>query len=174
MKRHLTTQRITRLALFTAAALILTLVENFLPPLLFFAPGVKIGLPNAAILAVLILFGPIDALVVLAAKCLLGALFAGNPIALMYSVPAGLTSLAVQYLLYRFLFPKISLLSISLTGAVIHNTVQLLIASLVVRQSLFYFLPFTLIASTIAGLFIGLAVYFTVKYLPRRVIAPDK
>ena len=170
MKKSFTTQRITRLGVFTAAALILTLVEHFLPPLLFFAPGVKVGLANAAILAALILLGPVDALVVLAAKCILGALFAGNPAALMYSVPAGLVSFGVQYLLYRFVFPKIGVVSVSLTGAVTHNAVQLLVASLVVKQSLFYFLPFTLIASVIAGLFIGFAVFFLVKYLPRRIM----
>lgn len=147
----------------------MTLVENFLPPLLVFAPGAKIGLPNAAILAVLVLLGPVDALIVLAAKCLLGALFAGSPAMLMYSVPAGLISLGVQYLLYRFTFPKIGLISISLTGAITHNAVQLLIASLILGQSLFYVLPLTLIASTIAGLFIGFAVFYTVKYLPRSV-----
>ena len=151
--------------------MILTLVENLLPPLLFFAPGVRIGLPNAAILAVLIFFGPVDALIVLAAKCLLGALFAGNPAALMYSVPAGLVSLGAQYLLYRFAFPKIGLVSISLTGAVTHNIVQLIIASLIVRQSLFYVLPLTLIASVLAGMFIGMAVYFLIKYLPKKAIS---
>jgi len=163
------TQRITRLALFTAAALILTLVENALPPLLIFAPGARMGLANAVILTALILFGPIDAVVVLVAKCLLGALFAGNPAALLYSVPAGVISFALQYLSYQFFFPKISLMSISLSGAVAHNMTQLLIASLIFGVNLFYVLPLTLIASVIAGLFVGLSAYFTVKYLPKSV-----
>ena len=172
--KNIAARRITRLALLTAAALILTLVENMLAPLLNLIPGfafgVRMGLPNLAVLAALVLFGPIDMIAVLAAKCLLGALFAGSPTALMYSVPAGFFSFGIQYPLYKFVFPKISLISISLAGAIVHNVVQLAVASLVVGQDLFVLFPIMLIASFIAGLFIGLVVFFTVKYFPKKLL----
>ena len=160
------TKRLTRIAVFTAAALILTLVENALPPLFPFAPGAKMGLPNAVILAALILLGAPDALVVLSARCLLAAIFSGSIEMLMYSLPAGFASFTVQFLLFRFLFPHISLMSISLTAAITHNMTQLLIASLIVGENLLRILPLLLVAGAIAGLFIGFAVFFTVKYLP--------
>jgi heptaprenyl diphosphate synthase len=163
-------KRIARLGLLTAFALILSLVESVIPPLIAFAPGVKIGLPNAVILITLILFGPVDALAVLVAKCFLAALFSLNPFSLVYSVSGGAMSFIVQYLLYRFVFPKISVFSISLTGAITHNLTQLLVASLIVRTNLFYLLAINLTASVLAGLTIGFIVYFTVKFMPQKVI----
>ncbi len=153
----------------TAFALILSLVENLLPPVLVFAPGTKLGLANAVILAAIVLFGFTDAAFVLLAKCLLAALFSGNPFSLVYAVPAGIISFTVQYLLYRFLFPRIGLPGISLTGAIAHNMTQLLTASLVTQANLFYLMPFTLLASVLAGLFVGFTVYFTVRYMPKKI-----
>jgi len=164
------TKRITLSGLFISVAVILILVENALPPMFFFAPGARLGLSNVAILLALVILGAPEAFIILIVKCLLSAIFAGNVVALMYAVPAGLISYAIQYLMYRFLFPKVGLISISLMGAIAHNMIQLLIASLIVGQSLFYLMPLLVIAGTLAGLFIGFTTYLTVKNLPKKVL----
>ena len=165
------TKRITRIALFTAVALLLHLVESMLPPLMPFAPGAKLGLSNLATLTALVLLGPIDAFAVLLLRCLLGAVFGGNPAALLYSVPAGVLSLAAQILLYTFALRFVSLTGISLLGAAVHTVTQVVVASLTVHTNLAAMLPLMLAASLAAGLFVGLTAWLTVKYLPKRVYA---
>lgn len=162
-------KRITRIALFTAVALIMFMVENAMPPLLSFAPGAKIGLGNAVILVALILLGFTDALIVLILKCLLGSLFSGNMAALMYSLPSGLGSFIVMTVLYGLVFPKISIMSISLAGAVVFNMIQLFVAGLITGVNLMGILPLMLIASVMAGVTVGIAAYLTVRYLPKSI-----
>lgn len=150
-------------------ALIIGLIENSIPPLLAFAPGVKMGLSNVVTLTAIIILGISDAFIILFVRCFLGSVFGGNLIALMYSIPAGFLSLVIQIFLYKFVFPRISLMFVSLIGAIVHNIVQISIASVVVSTNLLPMLPFTLIASIIAGLFVGIVSYLCVKYLPKRV-----
>lgn len=169
-------KRICKDAVLTAAALIMFMVENLFPPLLAFAPGAKIGISNAVALVTLIIVGVPDAFIVLALKCVLGALFAGNPFSIVYSLPSGLLSLALQTALYMTLFDKVSLMAISLTGAVAFNITQLAIASLIAGANMLSLLPAMLIASVIAGAAVGLIAFLTVKFLPRSlcVDAGDK
>lgn len=162
-------KRLTRIALFTSIALILSLVENALPPLLVFAPGAKMGLSNVVSLIALIILGYSDAFIILIARCILGAIFGGNVSALLYSLPAGLFSLSAQLLLYHFLFKHISILAISFIGAVIHNFVQIVVASLIVGVNLLAVLPLMLLASVVAGIFVGIVTFFIIKYLPSKV-----
>ena len=165
------TGKIIYLAVLTAAALILHLVESWLPPVLVFAPGTKIGLANAATLFTLIVFGFYSAFFVTVARCLLAALFGGNIFGLAYSLSGGISALIVMALLWRFVYPRISLVSVSILGAVTHNIVQLLVASIFAGQiKVLYLLPFNVAASFIAGIFIGLAVHYTVKALPEKFL----
>lgn len=163
------TKRITRVALFTTAALLLHLIESLLPPLLPFAPGAKMGLSNVVTLLALVLLSYTDAYLVLLLRCFLGSVFAGNVSSLMYSLPAGVISLTVQLLLYHFLYRFLSVMSISFAGAVVHNAVQVAVASLTVQTNLVLMLPFMLLASVIAGLFVGIVAFFVIKYLPKSV-----
>lgn len=164
-------REIVYLAVLTAVALILHLVESWIPPVLVFAPGVKVGLANAATLFTLIIFGVPAAFFVTAARCLLAALFAGNIFGLAYSLSGGLAALAVMSLFWYFVYPHVSLVSVSILGAVTHNIVQLFVASLLVGQiKVMYLLPWNVIASFIAGIVIGLAVHYTVKALPQKFL----
>lgn len=163
------TKRLTILALLVAVALILSLVENALPPILSFAPGVKIGLANAVILFAIIALSVYDATIIVVVRCVMLSVFAGNVSSLLYSLPAGLAAMAVQFLVYKFLFPHLGLIFISLVGACIHNGVQLLVASVITETNLFYIFPLMFIASVIAGLFIGIMTTLTIKYLPKKL-----
>ena len=161
----------TRIALFTAVALLLNLLESLLPPLLPFAPGAKIGLSNLVTLLALVLLDYADAFLILLLRCLLGSIFGGNYVALLYSVPAGVLSLTVQILLYHFCIRHVSIMGISFLGAVVHNATQVAVASIMVQTNLMAMLPFMLLASIVAGLFVGITAFLLIKYLPRKVYA---
>ncbi|MDE7395033.1 MAG: Gx transporter family protein [Clostridiales bacterium] len=161
------------MALFTTAALLLHLVEALLPPLLPFAPGAKMGLSNVVTLLAMVLLSYTDAYLVLLLRCFLGSVFAGNVSSLLYSLPAGVISLTVQLLLYHFLYRFLSVMSISFAGAAVHNAVQVAVASFTVQTNLSLMLPFMLLASVIAGLFVGIVAFFVIKYLPKKFYIDD-
>lgn len=65
-------------------------------------------------------------------------------------------------------------MAISFIGAVVFNFVQLFVASAIVQNVyIITLLPLMLLASTIAGLFVGLCAYFIIKYLPEKVYLLD-
>ena len=57
-------KRITLLALFTSVALLLSYVEMLIGPLFTGVPGIKMGLPNIAIMLVLYRIGTKEAIAV--------------------------------------------------------------------------------------------------------------
>ena len=162
-------RRICKDALMTAAALIMFMIENLFPPILAFAPGAKLGLSNLVTLLTLILIGAPDAFVVLSVRCVLGGLITGNPFSIVYSLPSGLVSLALQTALYFTLVPRISVTAISLFGAVVYNTMQPMIASAIAGVNMLTLLPLMLIASCIAGVGVGVVAWLAVKFLPTDV-----
>lgn len=164
----MTARRLAYIALFTAIALVMHVLESALPPLLPFAPGAKMGLANVVSLIALFVLGAPDAYAVLIARCLLGSMFGGNVWSLSYALPAGIASLAVETVLVKTAFPRVSLTTVGFAGALMHNAVQLAVASLQVGTNLIAMLPAFLLASLIAGLFTGATAYYTLKFLPEK------
>ena len=76
------------MAVLTAIALTIFMIENQLPspvPI----PGIKLGLSNIITLAAMLLLGRKEAGAVLAARIIMGAVFAGSPSTLIYSATGG-------------------------------------------------------------------------------------
>jgi len=164
------TQRIARIGLFTALGLIMFLIESAFPSLLVFAPGTKMGLSNIVSLLALILLGPLDAYLVLFFRVLIASLF-GNFGAIIYSLSGGLVSLTGMVLLYRFVFPKVSILSISILGAFLHNFTQVTVYSFVAESKFVLdYIIFTPVASVIAGLVVGLTTYLIIRLIPANTL----
>ena len=110
-------------AMLTALALGLSTLENLFPVTLFIPlPGVKLGLANIVTLYALYALGFPSALAILLVRCTLGALFAGNASALLFSLLGGLSALLVMALLSRT--KKLSIFGVSIAGAAAHNCGQ--------------------------------------------------
>ena len=119
--KHLVT-----LALFTAMALTIFVIEAQIPvpvPI----PGVKLGLANVITLVVLLRYRARDAVAVLLLRILLGSIFTGALVGMIYSLCGGLLCFAGMALLCRFLHRK-HIWFISLIGAILHNIGQILAA----------------------------------------------
>ena len=157
--------RVTRLALFTAIALTIFLVEAQLPAAPI--PGVKLGLANIVTVYVVFTLGPVDAALVLAARVFLGAVFSGQMMTLLYSAAGGLLSWCVLCLLRRLLGRK-QLWLASPVAAIFHNLGQLLAAAAVMGTwTVLAYLPYLVLAGVVAGLFTGVAAQALMNRLDR-------
>lgn len=156
--------KITLCACFSALATITFAIESLFPP--FFLPGARMGLSNVFILLSAIILGGKYAFITLIVKISLGSLFSGNLSQIIYSLPAGLVSLCAE-LSVLFFVKKTSVISASISGAVINVAVQNVIFCLVTNTIAFIsYLPYLTLIGVLAGLIVGLAVYFIIKFIP--------
>lgn len=156
--KKIDTRKIARCALMLAASLIISLIENMLPPLVPVLPYAKLGLSNVVLLACFLTVGFKEGFLVLILRCLLNAVFSGNYSALLWSVPSSLAS----YILMAFMI-RLKIFSVaatSATGGMTHNLTQILVAAAIIGDSVFLYLPYMLVLGGLAGLFTGVCCHF--------------
>ena len=152
-KQQSGTARLTRLALLTAIALTIFMVEAQLPVLVPIQ-GVKLGLANIVTVFALYQLGPLPALCILAARCLLGSLFTGNASALLFSLLGGTLAMLVMLALSRL--PGLSVYGVSIGGAAGHNIGQMAAALITLgNTAVLGYLPFLLAVSLFTGALTG-------------------
>lgn len=153
---RLTTKQLTLCAVLTALALALSYMENFFPlSLAIPIPGIKLGLANIVTVFALYALGPAEAILILIGRCLLGAVFAGNMSALIFSLLCGVTAMVVMILLSRW--RKLSIYGVSIGGAAAHNCGQVAAAILTLGNTApLYYLPILLGVSLFTGTLTGL------------------
>ena len=167
--KNFSAKRVAALGVLLAMASVLFIVESLIPPLLPMAPYVKIGLANCVVLFVIIVFGARDAFFFVLLKNLVTAL-AVTPFVLPFNLAGSLCSYATMAALYFWTFPKVSLISVSIAGAVLSNIARTAVAILIMQaESLFIQLPFVCAFSVLAGIVIGVLSTFLIKYLPERL-----
>ena len=156
----------TRLALLTAIALTIFMVEAQLP-VVTVVPGIKLGLANIVTVYAMFTFGPGDTLMILAARIFLGAVFSGQMMTLIYSAAGGFLSWCVLLLL-RKLLDRRQIWLCSPVAGVFHNLGQLLAAAAVMKTwTVLAYLPYLMLAGIIAGLFTGAAAQALINRLER-------
>ncbi len=147
-------KKIAVLALLTGLSLITFIIESLFPTLVI--PGAKPGLANIFSFAALIMYSPLEAFIVVALRTGLGAVYAGNVSALLYSFTGGVVSMAVSSLLMYFVYPKISILSVSIAAAVAHNITQNAVFALLSKSVLMFVnLPYLVLLGILAGAVVG-------------------
>lgn len=157
--------KVARYGLLTALALVLSWVESLLPPL--GAPGVKLGLPNLAIVFALYRLGLKDACVISLVRVVLVTLLFGNGAALAYSIAGAALSLALMGLLKNT--GKFSSVGVSVAGGVAHNAGQILVAMALLETSrLAWYLPVLWVSGTVAGVLVGVISGILVKRIPEQ------
>ena len=160
------TRRVTLLALLTAIALTIFMIEAQLPVLVPIQ-GVKLGLANIITVYAVFVLGPGDALLILCARVFLGAVFSGQMMTLLYSMGGGLLAWLAMVLLRKLLTRK-QIWLCSPVAAVFHNLGQLLVAAGVMKTwVVMAYLPYLLLSGIITGLFTGLGAQFLIGRLDK-------
>lgn len=165
MKR---TKRLVFMALLTAMSLTVWLIEAQIP-LPIPVPGVKLGLASVITLTAMALLGRRDAGLVLLARVILSALFAGSFSVILFSLAGGFLSWAVMALTIG-LFDEKRLWAVSILGAIGHNAGQLLAAAAVMKTaSVLWYGPALLSAAIVTGAFTGLVSMYLTRAVKKRV-----
>ena len=128
------TKKLVYLSLMISQSLVLYIIESFLPPLSFIAPGAKLGLANIITLSVLYISGVRDAFVVLAMRILISSLFSGGVSSFIYSISGGMLSLLAMSATKKLSRFDISIVGVSVSGALFYNIGQLLAAAAIIRN----------------------------------------
>lgn len=155
--------KVARYGLIIALALVLSYLESLLPPL--GVPGVKLGLPNLAVVFALYRLGFRDACAISLVRVALVALLFGSGVSLAYSAAGAVLSLTVMGLLKKT--GKFSSVGVSVAGGVAHNAGQILVAmALLETARLAWYLSVLWISGTVAGVLIGVVSGELVKRVP--------
>ena len=158
----LKTRKITLLALLTAIALTIFMVEAQIPALVPI-PGIKLGLANIVTVFTVFALGPKEGCLVLAARIFLGAVFAGNFSTIFYSAAGGALAIAVTIGLRKILTKK-QLWVAGALGAVAHSIGQMAMAVLLTgTPGLIVYLPVMIAVSIVTGTLTGLCAQFLVN-----------
>jgi heptaprenyl diphosphate synthase len=164
MMRSPNSNRITRLAALTAVGMILGYLESFIV-IPIAVPGIRLGLSNIITLITLYLEGPLAAFAVTGSRVLLSALLFGSPVSFLYSISGAVLALAGMYLMRSAGF---SIYGVSVSGAVLHNMAQLIVACFLVGSGyVFVYIPVLLFAGTLAGLVVGFLANILIQRLKR-------
>ncbi len=164
-KQRLRLRRLTTDAVLIALALVLSIVEHWIPlDLIVPVPGLKLGLANVVTLFALLRLRPLDAAAILLVRCLVMGAISG-PTTLLFSLGGGLLALLAMWLLSRWEGRAFSVIGISLAGAAAHNIGQVSVAGLVLSEPLLLltYLPLLLLLSLATGLLTGVAAFPVIR-----------
>lgn len=158
----MTNQKLIQLALLTAAAASIQIVESLVMRLIPI-PFIRIGLSNVVILYLIWKNRPLSALVVNVAKSLLGGLatFTLLSPSTLLSLGGGLAAIAVM-LSAKWLRLGLSLFGISILGAIAHNLGQLLLVRwlLISNSRVFMLTPILISIALLSGSIIAYITYY--------------
>ena len=156
------TRKLTRMALLTAIALTIFMVEAQIPAPIP-VPGVKLGLANIVTVFAVYTMGSKEGAAILAGRIFLGAVFAGNFSTILYSAAGGALAILTTIGLKRILTQK-QLWVAGALAAVAHAVEQMAVAVAVTgTPGLVAYLPVLMVTGIIAGLFTGLCAQFLVN-----------
>lgn len=157
MKSH----KVAQLGLLLALAFVLSYLESLFPFHLGI-PGAKLGLANIVILITIVQFGSKEALFLSVVRALLSGFTFGSLYSMAYSLSGGIFSTIIMSIMHKL--KKFSIIGISVTGGVVHNMGQLLVAILVLKSlDLKYYSGFLVVCGIITGLLTGIICVIVLK-----------
>lgn len=154
-------------------AILISLLELIIPvPIPI--PGVKLGLANIITIIAIAYLDLKDVLTIVILRCVVVGVLSKGITALPFSLSGGILSALVMWLVYKNMSKLFSIKGISIIGAIIHNAAQLIVASLILRETVvLYYLPILLISAIITGLITGTISELTVKEIKKRGILSE-
>jgi len=128
--------------------------ERLLPPVIPAVPGLKLGLPNIAVMILMYIKDYKTAFIVNLLRVMISGLLFTGVWGMIYGLSGALLSFIIMAALKQTKIFGIA--GISAAGGVFHNLGQICIAVLLVNNiKLFYYFPVLILFGTITGIIIG-------------------
>ena len=146
-------KKVSTYGVMIALAFIFSYLDTLIP-INIGIPGVKPGFANIVVLSALYLYDKKDALIISVIRIVLaGAVFSGT-YAMFYSLAGGLLSYLAMIIAVRV--KKLSVIGVSVIGAIFHNLGQIIVAALVTETyRIAYYFPILIVSAVITGVLIG-------------------
>lgn len=159
---HKKTKKMVYMALLSAIAIVLHMIESTLPiPLPF---GVKLGLANIISMIVIELYGPKEMFIVNFFRVLIASLLSGTFLWNPFYMSCGGVFLSSLVLMLVKKLTSLPTVSCSVIAAIFHNIGQLLVISFIMSSAAIMPYLFVMLASSIpTGIFIGLTAIEVIK-----------
>ena len=157
------TRKIALLGVLTAGAIIISIIESFIPSIGI--PGVKLGLANIVILIILYEIGVKEAIIVNLTRVVLAGTIRGILFSMgfLMSLAGATLSLGIMILLY-LVVKKFSVIGVSVIGSIFHVTGQILFAmAFLGTVYVVYYLPFIALSAIITGVLVGIVARMVIK-----------
>ncbi|MBC2728485.1 Gx transporter family protein [Desulfosporosinus sp.] len=151
-------------------AILISFLESLIPipvPI----PGVKLGLGNIITMIGIAFLGFKDVLFIVIVRSFVVAILTRGIMMLVFSLTGGLLSALVMWLLYKKFSKLFSIKGISIAGAIVHSTAQIVVASIILGQVVvMFYLPILLISSIITGLITGSIAELTINEVRKKEV----
>ncbi len=166
-RKKFSTRILVFISVLVAQGMILSFIESMLP-IPFFVPGAKLGLANIITLTAIYMLTFKQATAVVLLRVILTAATFGSLSTFLYSFAGGIFSLLIMAAVLKVFRNDISLIGVSVLGAVAHNMGQLMVATFMIHNILMLsYLPLLLIAAVPTGIFVGIVARILINYLER-------
>jgi len=167
MSKH---KRYSIIIILVTNAILISLLE-LLIPVPVPVPGVKLGLANIITLLAIVFLTFKDVLLIVTIRCLVIALLTRGVFMLAFSLSGGILSAVIMTILYKKFSNVFSIKGISIAGAIVHNTTQIAVASVILGQIIiFYYLPVLLVSAVVTGFITGTIAELTINELKKKGI----
>lgn len=163
-------KKIAKIAMLLSISVVLALIESFIP-LFNMVPGIKLGLANIVIVFVIYDLTFKDALYVSILRVILmGILRTGLfSINFFFSLVGAVLSVIVMYIVKKF--TKLSIVGVSICGAIAHSVGQIIVAIIFLSNvNIVYYLPILLISSIVTGIMVGMVANKLLEYYDNKSI----
>lgn len=162
-------QTLTRMALLTAASLILGWIDSLIP-ILPQVPGIKLGLANLVLLYAVFYMTPFQTVLLMLLKVGLSSLLFGNAFSALYAIAGGVLSVTVMLALRRV--PGVSVITVSTFGGILHIIGQCAVGCVLISpKPVLVYAPWLLACGLLTGVLLGVAAraaFFGIERYERR------
>lgn len=142
--------------MFLALSVVLNIIESFIPIFSGVIPGFKLGLSNIVILLVVYIYGFKDALLISILKVLLVGILRTGLFSMSFFFSLGGAALSVFAMHLAKKINKLSIIGVSIIGAISHTLGQFIIAIIFYNINMIYYMAWALILSLPTGMLIGI------------------
>lgn len=148
------TKLIATYGILIAVAFTLSFLES-LVPINFGVPGIKLGFANIVVMFAIYTMRKGDALAISLVRIVINSFVFTGAFSLTYGIAGGLMSLGVMLIAKRN--KRISVIGVSVIGAVTHNLAQIIVAGIVMHTyRIVYYYPALLVSGAVTGVIVGI------------------